>query len=78
MAFSLLSYNVGFFIRDLSYVRAGDLLSVSGSNESYRVSDSLLYRLVVIGGEGLVTGLEVEYLTVNSLPKCAGAEYLAA
>jgi hypothetical protein len=53
------------------------LLTVEGNKVANGVTDNGLYVLVVIGGIGLVAGLEVEDLTVASLIETSGTEYLA-
>ena len=59
-------------------VRTANSLSVSGSNKA----NCILYNCLHLGNiesrEGLVTGLEVEYLSVYSLIKNSGTEHLSA
>ena len=73
----LLSY-VRLVICDLSYVRACDRISVCGSNVSYRICNDSLNLGNLVGRVGLVTGLEIEDLSVNSFIVKTRAENLAA
>ena len=44
----------------------------------HRIAYYALNVLVIVDGEGLVTGLEVEYLSVAAIPEATRTEYLTA
>ena len=64
-------------VRQLAYVGAGDHLAVGRRYEADGVADDRLYLRNVVGGEGLVAGLEVEDLAVAAIKETARTEHLA-
>ena len=59
-------------------MRAIDCLTIRGSYKANGIANHVLYVFVVVGGEGLVAGLEIEDLAVAALKETSGAEDLAS
>ena len=73
-----MSDNVSTLITNFTNVGAGGHGAVGGCKVAHRVFANRLYIGVVLGREGLVTGLEVEYLSVSAFEKTARPEHLTA